>query len=62
MIQDEHTVELTYGRLKKQRGILIQTQHGRVFVPAICLPDIRRKLAGMQHQLENLPEPNRKHK
>ena len=60
MIQDEHTVELTYGQLKKQRGILIQTKQGRVFIPAFCLPDIRRRLAGMQHQLENLPEPNRK--
>lgn len=61
MTQDEHAVELTYGQLKKQRGILIQTKQGRVFVPAFCLPDIRRRLAGMQHQLENLPEPNRKH-
>lgn len=59
MIRDEHTVELTYGALKKERGILIQTKHGRVFVPAFCLPDIRRRLANMQQQLENLPEPNR---
>lgn len=61
MIRDEHTVELTYGELKKQRGVLIQTKHGRVFVPAFCLPDIRRRLAGMQERLENLPESNRKH-
>ncbi len=61
MTQDEHAVELTYGQLKKQRGILIQTQQGRVFVPAFCLPDIRRRLAGMQDRLEHLPEPNRKH-
>ena len=52
MIQDEHAVELTYGQLKKQRGILIQTKQGRVFVPAFCLPDMRRRLAGMQYRLE----------
>lgn len=50
--QDPRIVSLTPGTLKKKRGVLIETKDGRVFIPAYCLPEIRRQLGGIQNKLE----------
>lgn len=52
--QDPRIVSLTPGTLKKKRGVLIETKDGRVFIPAYCLPEIRRQLGGIQNKLEEM--------
>lgn len=50
--QDPRVVRLIPGAWKKKPGVLIETKDGRVFIPAYCLPEVRRQLGGIQHRWE----------
>lgn len=51
---EQRVIRLTLGTLKNKRGVLIESKDGRVFIPAFCLPDIRRRLGGIQHKMEDM--------
>ncbi len=52
MSDEQRLIKLTPGMLKNKRGVLIESKEGRVFIPAFCLPEIRRQLGGIQNKLE----------
>lgn len=53
-MSDQRLVKITPGVVKNQRGVLIESKDGRVFIPAFCLPDVRRQLGGIQNKLEDM--------
>lgn len=51
-MSEQRLIKLTPGVVKNKRGVLIESKDGRVFIPAYCLPEIRRQLGGIQNKLE----------
>lgn len=51
---EQRVIHLTLGTLKNQRGVLVESKDGRVFIPAFCLPDVRRQLGGIQKKMEDM--------
>lgn len=51
---EQRVIHLTLGTLKNKRGVLIESKDGRVFIPAFCLPEVRRQLGGIQNKLEDM--------
>lgn len=49
---EQRLITVTPGTWRKKRGVLIESKDGRVFIPAYCLPEIRRQLGGIQNKLE----------
>lgn len=46
-------VSIIPGSVNRTAGVLIETAGGgRVFIPAYCLPDVRRRLSTVQSRLE----------